>query len=83
MQTVSRECLENLAVSLPSLDRQRSLAAYFALVERENALLRSIQHLRFKRAQERFYALGGDWDIDNKNLEAATTASLPPQPIFR
>ena len=83
VHTVSKLCLENLEVSLPSLDRQHSLVAYFALVERENALLKSIQRLRFKHAQSVFMHLAETGsDIDNKNLEAATTASLPPQPIL-
>ena len=82
VQMISKRCLENLEVSLPSLDRQCSLAAYFDLAEQEKALLGDMKHLRAKHAQGVLMHLAKTGaGADNKNLGAGKAASLPPQPI--
>ena len=81
VQMISKVCLEHLEVSLPPLNRQRSLAAYFDLAEREKVLLRDIQRLRAKHAQGVLMCLAKTSpSADNTNLGAGTVASLLPQP---
>ena len=78
-QMVSKRTLENFEISLPPLARQRSLAAYFVLSEREAQLLGKIQRLRTQHTQGVLMHLATTGSgADNANLEASTVA--PPSP---
>ena len=80
VQMISRRCLERLEVALPPLDRQRTIAAYFNLAEREGKLLGSIQRQRASHAHVVLMHLAKtEAGADNNNLEAGTVAALPPQ----
>ena len=79
VKMISKQCLENLDVHLPSLERQREIAAFFSLSMREQHLLEAIRKCRMRYTQGILMHMASESRLtaSNRNSGIDASASTP------